>query len=135
MAKKKVLNPRVPRTHNGGTMTKSQFFGMLVASMRQASRWWVPAKQAKEAARKSCKKGLQKWEYLCNHCNNYYKEKEIQADHILEVGGIKDYKDIPGFVERLFCEKEGYQILCKSCHTQKTEEYMKNKRKKNNDEQ
>ena len=28
--------------------------------------------------------------------------------------------DLPGFVERLFCEVDNLQVLCESCHDAKT---------------
>jgi hypothetical protein len=38
---------------------------------------------------------------------------------------LKDYSDLPGFVERMFCEVEGFQLLCKGCHQTKTNEERK----------
>jgi hypothetical protein len=29
-------------------------------------------------------------------------------------------QDLPGFVERLFCEQDNLQVLCVSCHDKKT---------------
>ena len=47
-------------------------------------------------------------------------EKEIQIDHIVDAGTLTCSNDLPGFVDRLFCEVEGFQTLCKPCHQVKT---------------
>lgn len=47
--------------------------------------------------------------------------KEVQIDHIEPAGSLKGFDDLPGFVERLFCEVDGLQVLCKDgCHNKKT---------------
>jgi 5-methylcytosine-specific restriction endonuclease McrA len=47
-------------------------------------------------------------------------QKETQVDHIIPTGPLKDFSDLPGFVERLFCEADGLRILCDGCHQKKT---------------
>lgn len=49
-----------------------------------------------------------------------FMQKQTQVDHIKECGSLRAYSDLPGFVERLFCEKDGLQIVCKPCHKEKT---------------
>ena len=130
MAKKvkKVVKPRVERTRNAGTMTESMFWSFIRSALRQKSRWWKPAAAAKLAAKRPYigPNKLQKFEYKCAECQNYFKEKEIAVDHVIECGELKCAEDLPGFVERLFAE-EGFQVLCKGCHNIKTQEYRKNK--------
>lgn len=137
--KKKVLNPRVPRTHNGGTMTSSEWHGKIISSLRQLSRWYIPPRQAKLEARRLKPKsvvGRHIYEYKCASCGKYFKDSDIAIDHIKETDGLKSYADLPRFCERLFCDKEGYQILCnkdvtkgiKNCHYVKTQKYMKDRR-------
>ena len=67
----------------------------------------------------------QKWEYVCAKCGWTYKATEVQIDHIIPCGTLKSYDDLPGFVERLFCEVEGFQVLCKPCHQEITNEERK----------
>ena len=132
MAKKKttIKKSRVEKPYNCGTMSKAAFFSHIRSTLRNASRWWKPIAEAKKLARRAYK-GInkrQKWEYQCNHCKNWFGDKEIDVDHILEAGSLKDYNDLPGFVERLFCEVEGFQVLCKECHKTKTKGYMDSKK-------
>ena len=133
MNKKKTEKPR-----NSGTQTESAFWGMIRSCLRQKSRWWKPITETKMEARRPYKgtNKAQKWEYQCNHCKEWFMEKEIAVDHLIEAGALTCGKDVEGFIERLFCEKGGFQILCnkrkdgiESCHQKKTNEYMKTKKK------
>ena len=135
MPRKKVTE----KPYNDGTMTNAAFWGMIRSALRQKSRWWKPIAKCKANARrkcKTCKSKLQKWEYQCNKCKGWFKDKEIAVDHIEEVGTLKSKHDLADFIENLFCEVEGFQVLCnkredgkESCHKRKTDKYMKNRKK------
>lgn len=115
----KILKPK-PR--NAGTMTESAFWSFIRSSLRQRSRFWKPILLAKEKAKRqyegSNKK--QKYEYQCNACKKWYAAKSVQVDHIIPAGNLQSAKDLPGFVERLFCEVDNLQVLCTDCHDAKT---------------
>lgn len=64
----------------------------------------------------------QKFEYQCNECKNWFPEKNINVDHMVPAGSLNCANDLPGFVERLFIEVEGLQVLCQGCHDIKTKE-------------
>ena len=61
-----------------------------------------------------------KWEYQCNHCNQWFPDREIQVDHIIPAGKLNCMEDIVPFIERLAVEEDGFQVLCKACHQNKT---------------
>lgn len=69
----------------------------------------------------------QKFEYQCDICKNWFKDKETQVDHIEPCGSLLSFKDLPSFVSRLFCGAEGLRVLCKPCHKQVTKEQRKKK--------
>jgi 5-methylcytosine-specific restriction endonuclease McrA len=48
-------------------------------------------------------------------------EKNVNVDHICPAGSLKSAQDLPGFVERLFCEIDNLQVLCEKCHNVKTQ--------------
>jgi 5-methylcytosine-specific restriction endonuclease McrA len=65
-------------------------------------------------------KTRQLWEYQCAECSNWFPDKKINVDHIIPAGSLNNAKDLPGFVERLFCEVDNLQVLCSGCHDKKT---------------
>ena len=121
MKKKKRL--KVARTRNAGTMTESAFWGMIRAALRQKSRWWKPITQCKMKARRVYKgpNKRQKFEYQCNVCKGWFPEKKVNIDHIIPAGSLRCAADLPGFVERLFCEINNLQCICETCHNKKTQ--------------
>lgn len=120
----KKRQPRVlkPKPRNAGTMTEAGFWAFIRSSLRQRSRFWKPILLAKEKAKRkyegSNKK--QKYEYQCNHCKKWYAAKNVNVDHVLPAGELNCAADLPGFVERLFVEEHGLQVLCISCHDRKS---------------
>jgi 5-methylcytosine-specific restriction endonuclease McrA len=122
--KKKTPRSTTPKTRNAGTMTESAFWGFIRSSLRQKSRWWKPISQAKQKAKRKYKgpNKRQKFEYLCNVCKQWFPDKEINVDHIIPAGTLRCANDLPGFVERLFCEIDNLQVLCNVCHNKKTQD-------------
>jgi 5-methylcytosine-specific restriction endonuclease McrA len=122
--KKKKAN----KTRNAGTMTESAFWSFIRSALRQKSRWWKPITQCKQKSRRPYKgpNKRQKFEYQCNHCKNWYPDKKINVDHIKPAGSLNTANDLPGFVERLFCEIDNLQVLCSECHDIKTKQEKQN---------
>lgn len=133
---KRVLD----KPYNAGTMTSSAFWGFIRSTLRQKSRWWKPISECKRLSRRrySGPNKRQKWEYQCNECKNWFNDKQVAVDHIVPCGTLKSAEDLPGFVTKLFCEIDGLQVLCDTCHNQKTlEDKLKLKNENsdgNNDE-
>jgi 5-methylcytosine-specific restriction endonuclease McrA len=115
--------PKTQKPRNAGTMTESAFWGFIRSGLRQKSRWWKPITQCKLNAKRPYKGPLkrQKFEYQCNSCKKWFAEKNINVDHIIPAGALSCANDLPGFVERLFCEVDGLQVLCSGCHNIKTQ--------------
>lgn len=103
-------------------MTEAAFWSWIRSALRQKSRWWKPIAEAKLRARRPYKgkNKRQKWEYQCTNCKNHFKSDEVSVDHKVPAGTLRTYTDLPGFVERLFCEVDGLQVLCNPCHDVKT---------------
>lgn len=120
MAKKVIIKKLKPR--NAGTLTESAFWSFIRSALRQKSRWWKPIALAKQRAKRSYKgpNKRQKFEYQCNICKEHFPEKDTNVDHVVPVGSLNCAEDLPGFVERLFCEVDRLQVLCSKCHDLKT---------------
>ena len=121
MAKKKTVKPRkgsLPKTRNAGTMSEVQFFQWIRQVLRKASIYWKPISQVRKEAQVTYKgpNKRRKYSYICSSCNKEHPSTEINVHHKIECGSLKTFDDLPGFVERLFCEKELLSVLCKNCH-------------------
>ncbi len=118
----KIPRARSPKVRNAGTMTESAFWSFIRSALRQKSRWWKPITECKLKAKRTYKgtNKRQKFEYQCATCKNWFPEKQINVDHIKPAGSLNCAQDLPGFVERLFCEIDNLQVLCEKCHDVKT---------------
>jgi len=133
--KKLIKKPRkgaAPKTRNAGKSSEAEYFSKIRSALRNAFRYWSPMLIALEQASRpsqSTNKKLKK-EYLCAHCNKWFKRADVQIDHKIECGSLRCYEDIVPFIQRLTQENvDAYQILCKNkCHLIKTN-LEKNKRK------
>ena len=128
MTRKKVVRKsKVVKTRNANTMSESAFWSFIRSSLRQKSRWWKPISQAKAKAKRAYKGPLkrQKFEYQCAECKGWFPDKKVNVDHIIPAGTLRCADDLPAFVERLFCEVEGLQCLCVTCHDKKTKDERK----------
>lgn len=86
----------------------------LIPRLRRISRFWPEANEAMKLA------WVSPGQYRCASCQDVYHSSEVQRDHIepiIKVSGFTDWHDV---ITKLFCPREGYQILCKTCHSAKT---------------
>ena len=59
--------------------------------------------------------------YICAQCKGEFPSDGVQVDHIEEIGSLKSLEELENFADKLFCDKEGMQVLCKDiCHQEKT---------------
>jgi 5-methylcytosine-specific restriction endonuclease McrA len=123
----KVKNPRVPRTRGNNTMTEAGFWSFIRSGLRSKSQRWPPKYAAKAAAKKSVTGKRHRFEYQCAKCTKWFKDKEVEVNHIIPCGTLKSFDDLPVFVERLFCEQEHLEVICKPCHKLETAEQRKGK--------
>jgi len=122
MVKVKKERKSAPKVRCAETMTESAFWSFIRSALRNKSRWWKPISVCKLRAKRPYKGAnkRQKFEYQCNVCKGYFPEKDINVDHKIPAGSLNSGADLPGFVERLFCEEKDLQVLCETCHTKKT---------------
>ena len=119
-----VKRVRAVKTRNSGTMTESAFWSFIRSALRQKSRWWKPISECKLKAKRTYKgpNKRQKFEYQCKKCKQWFAEKNINVDHIKPAGSLNCAEDLPGFINRLFCEIDNLQVLCEPCHDIKTKQ-------------
>jgi 5-methylcytosine-specific restriction endonuclease McrA len=112
----------VPRTRNAGTMTEAGFWRMIKTALRRRSVFWKPRLNALDQARRpyNGSNPRLKWEYQCNECKKYFPAKQVEVDHIDDVGDLVNALDLTAYIEKLFCEQDKLQVLCTGCHDKKT---------------
>jgi len=111
----------------GDTWTESRYFQFIRTALRGAFSRYPVKYQVLKASQRYVTGQRHKYEHQCAECNEWFKGKEVQVDHIKPAGSLKCYDDLPSFVSNLFCEADNLQVLCKSCHKTKTAEERKKK--------
>lgn len=89
---------------------------------------WPPLNQARAAAR--IERGL----YKCAGCGEVVptsivttlkngkvkRVKNVLVDHIIPIVPTTGFDSWDNVIDRLFCDVDGFQVLCKACHDAKT---------------
>jgi len=98
--------------------TTARFWSFIRSALRKAFTRWPPKYTCLNNAKTlyDGDNNRQKWQYECAECGNSFMQKEVECDHIIPAGSLKDYSDLHGFVERLFVSEDKLRILCKPCH-------------------
>lgn len=119
----------VERTRSGGAWTEARFKSFIRGALRSASRRWGPINEVRKSAR------VERGKYKCNGCKkavpfsnkvNGKRQPNTFVDHINPVIDPKvGFTTWDDFIERLFCEAENLQLLCKTCHDKKSKEERK----------
>lgn len=113
-------------SRNGGRWTDARYKAFIVSALRAASRRWPPKYETLQEAyvgqlTNPKTKRVSK-HYKCKACKEIYPGKEVQVDHIEPVVSTTDgFTTWDAFIQRLFCEKSGLQVLCSQCHSIKTQ--------------
>ena len=131
MAKRGVINP----TYG---CTDAMFFGKIRSMLRKQWRHSQPYRDAlKRAKIPYLHPGRRKFSIKCEQCGDEYALQErieigktktgnikevlaYQIDHKIDAGSLKCFDDLSGFAERLFCSADYLQVLCYTCHKEKT---------------
>ncbi len=107
----------------------------IVSTLRSGTRRWPPKyetlNEAKTEKRINKKTGRMAQHYLCTSCQEDFPAKQISVDHKRPaVDPKKGWVSWDDFIEKLFCDKDNLQTLCRECHAKKTAEERKQRKKK-----
>lgn len=114
----------------GGKWTEAKYWQYIRGLLRQGFLYYPAKAEAKKLAGRRNGRCM---EYQCAHCDDWFGTKEVHIDHILPCGSLKGYDDLAGFVERMYCEVDNLQVLCKQCHAVKTRRDNKRTRRIRNE--
>lgn len=122
-----------PKPHCNNTMTEAGFRSYVMSGLRSKSRFWKPKNIA--ISKTFVKKGKNPATgnmcklHRCPVCNGLFPQSKMDADHIEPVVPLEGFPQLAetflGYnwtevIKRLFCEADGYSVLCKECHKIKT---------------
>ena len=124
------------RKYNDGEWTEARFRAFIISALRAHMKRFPPKWKALKAAmvgkRINKRTGRQAEHYLCASCGDFFVARDVQVDHIDPVVSPEEgFQDWWTYFNRLYCEADNLQVLCKQCHKDKTnaerKERMKNK--------
>ena len=123
------------KERNGGEWTEARFKSFVTSALRAASRRWPPKYKALKEAfvgkQVNAKTGKMAMHYKCVACQKLYVAADVQVDHINPVvDPEKGFVSWDSFINRIFCEIDNLQVLCKPCHKIKTDQEKVERRKK-----
>lgn len=114
------------KTRCNGKWTEGRYRSFLTSILRSGARRWAPIQSTKKKAR--IRRGI----YQCASCNtevpatkihNGKRSNNIFVDHIKPVvDPHKGFITWDEYIERLYCEEDNLQVLCKHCHDVKSKQ-------------
>ena len=108
------------KPYNDGEWTQARFNSFVKSALRSASQRWPPKYQCLNEAyvetKINIKTGRMAKHYKCNRCRNDFPMKDVEVNHIIPVVPISGFDSWDKVIERLFCEKDGLETVCKPCH-------------------
>jgi len=122
-----MARPSGPKTRAGGKWTDPYFNSFIRGNLRRTSQKWPPIQACLRNAR------VERGFYLCNGCGETVtatmvndkgkRVKNVHVDHILPiVDPAVGFVNWDTFIDRMFVEEDGLQVLCSACHSIKTNE-------------
>lgn len=97
----------------------------IISVLRSGTQRYPPKYQtlnnAKTEKKINQKSGRLAQHFQCASCGKHFPAKEVQCDHINPVvDPAQGFVSWDVYIERLYCEIENFQILCKPCHLLKS---------------
>ena len=122
------------RLYNDGEWTEARYRAFVISALRAYMKRFPPKWKALKAAMvgKKINKRTDRLaeHYLCANCGDFFVANDVQVDHIDPVVSPSDgFQDWWTFINRLYCEAENLQVLCKPCHKEKTNRERKERKK------
>lgn len=123
------------RKYNDGEWTEARFRAFIISALRAYMKRFPPKWKALKAAmvgkKVNKRSGRLAEHYLCASCGGFFVARDVQVDHIDPVVSPEEgFQDWWTYMNRLYCEAENLQVLCKPCHKVKTNLERKERAKK-----
>jgi len=97
----------------------------ITSVLRGGSRRWPPRNAVLNASKTikkiNPKSGRMAQHYQCAECKGEFPAKEVNLNHILPVvdpnSGFTTWDE---YIQRMYCEEDGFEVLCVPCHLEVT---------------
>lgn len=123
------------KKYNSGQWTESRYQSFIKSALRSASVRWPPRYETLNDAfvgvKINPKTGRKAKHYECVMCAGHFPQKDVQVNHKLPVVPTSGFTSWDEVISRLFCEKEGLEVLCKPCHKKVTADENKERKEYN----
>lgn len=86
----------------------------VIQVLRRGSYRWPPRNEVLKNAR------VARGQYRCKLCDTVVGRKDITLDHIHPVVSLSGFSTWDDYIERMYCDVDGFQAICASCHDNKT---------------
>lgn len=108
------------KTRNNGQWTEARYTSFVKSTLRSGSQRWPPKytvlADAFTGSKINPKSGRLAKHYQCARCLQDFVAKDVQVNHKTPVVPVSGFDSWDGVVERMFCEKEGLEVVCIPCH-------------------
>ena len=121
-----MARPSGPKERCGGRWTEARYRSFIQSLLRQGTRRWAPTTDVKNRAK------VARGQYKCECCGEIVgptrkdgrrRVHNIFVDHIDPiVDPAVGFEGWDKYIERMFCEADNLQLICKDCHDTKSAE-------------
>ena len=111
---------RTRQEYNGGDWTEARYNSFVKGGLRSASQRWPPRYKVLAASRRGKRvnpsSGRMAEFHECSNCKGLFVSKEVEVNHKVPVVPVTGFDSWDGVIDRLFCEADGLEVVCKDCH-------------------
>jgi hypothetical protein len=87
----------------------------LIPKLRSASYKWIYRNNCIKASR------VDRGKYKCACCGDIVGPKDYVLDHIEPIVPVETgFTTWDDYINRMFCDESGFQLICKVCHDSKS---------------
>lgn len=116
----------VIKTRNNNEWTEARFNSFIKSGLRSLSQRWPPKyrtlSKACTGTRINANTGRMAKHYQCSKCSLDFPLKQVEVNHRIPVVPVTGFDSWDKVIERLFCEEDGLEVVCKPCHKDITKE-------------
>ena len=127
-----MARPSGEKTRCSGKWTEAKFKSFIKNNLRRATMKWSPISECLSEAR--TRRGF----YECACCKEEVpattkeggkRVKNIHVDHIEPIVPVTGWVSWDSCIDRMFCELDNLQALCKACHLEKCNQEKEERKK------